>query len=383
MYMHNFSKITSTEQEQDKARLSEELSRSRDRVKSLQMIGKNYRDKSATSEKMTEKLQEEVNELKKKVLVLSTQNKTLEGLLDTTNKELDSCKSLLGFRDAIDTPQTRTLRKENNKLRELNTELELKCKERMQQVVNTERRFKEKLENKCTELVRKEKNTLEENHKLVEETKLEKERMKNDFESKITKLKNENCTLMGMTREEQLMQKHELTKQVQAMNLEAKRSKILLDLANSDKEKLEKKLSEQSDKFKEKTVAMEEIERENQKLQVQAKKDQISRLKKTHEEKKTMTVEEKGSEASAGSDVIRLKVVREGKDVIQFKVKQTTPIGMMKKAYSKQVGIPIYSLRFLWDGQRINDDDTPEKMEMEEGDIIEAYPEQKGGIGIE
>ena len=109
---------------------------------------------------MTEKLQEEVNELKKKVLVLSTQNKTLEGLLDTTNKELDSCKSLLGFRDAIDTPQTRTLRKENNKLRELNTELELKCKERMQQVVNTERRFKEKLENKCTELVRKEKNTL-------------------------------------------------------------------------------------------------------------------------------------------------------------------------------------------------------------------------------
>ena len=40
---------------------------------------------------------------------------------------------------------------------------------------------------------------------------------------------------MGMTREEQLMQKHELTKQVQAMNLEAKRSKILLDLANSDK----------------------------------------------------------------------------------------------------------------------------------------------------
>jgi len=253
----------------------------------------------------------------------------------------------------------------------------------MQQVVNTERRFKEKLENKCTELVMKEKNTLEENHKLVEETKLEKERMKNDFESKITKLKNENCTLMGMTREEQLMQKHELTKQVQAMNLEAKRSKILLDLANSDKEKLEKKLSEQSDKFKEKTVAMEEIERENQKLQVQAKKDQISRLKKTHEEKKTMTVEEKGSEASAGSDVIRLKVVREGKDVIQFKVKQTTPIGKMKKAYSKQVGIPIYSLRFLWDGQRINDDDTPEKMEMEEGDIIEAYPEQKGGIGKE
>ena len=39
-------------------------------------------------------------------------------------------------------------------------------------------------------------------------------------------------------------------------------------------------MSEQSDKFKEKTVAMEEIERENQKLQVQAKKDQISRLKK-------------------------------------------------------------------------------------------------------
>ena len=45
VYMHNFSQFTSTEQEQDKVRLSEELSKSRDRVKSLQMIGKNYRDK--------------------------------------------------------------------------------------------------------------------------------------------------------------------------------------------------------------------------------------------------------------------------------------------------------------------------------------------------
>ena len=37
------------------------------------------------------------------------------------------------------------------------------------------------------------------------------------------------------------------------------------------------------------------------------------------------------------------------------------------------------ALRFLFDGRRINDDDTPESLELESEDIIEVVGEQIGG----
>ena len=42
------------------------------------------------------------------------------------------------------------------------------------------------------------------------------------------------------------------------------------------------------------------------------------------------------------------------------------------------MGVPITSLRFLFDG-RINDDETPKALEMEQDDVIEVYQEQTGG----
>nr|CAD7572434.1 unnamed protein product [Timema californicum] len=42
-------------------------------------------------------------------------------------------------------------------------------------------------------------------------------------------------------------------------------------------------------------------------------------------------------------------------------------------------GVPVTSLRFLFDGRRINDDETPKQLEMENDDVIEVYQEQTGG----
>ena len=36
---------------------------------------------------------------------------------------------------------------------------------------------------------------------------------------------------------------------------------------------------------------------------------------------------------------------------------------------------------FLFDGRRINDDETPKALEMEQDDVIEVYQEQTGGGG--
>ena len=38
-----------------------------------------------------------------------------------------------------------------------------------------------------------------------------------------------------------------------------------------------------------------------------------------------------------------------------------------------------YISSFLFDGRRINDDETPKALEMEQDDVIEVYQEQTGG----
>merc|ERR1712117_903931 len=54
-------------------------------------------------------------------------------------------------------------------------------------------------------------------------------------------------------------------------------------------------------------------------------------------------------------------------------------MGKLKKSYAERVGVPISSLRFLFDGRRINDDESPKALEMEQDDVIEVYQEQTGG----
>uniref|UniRef100_A0A8P0NZ56 Ubiquitin-like domain-containing protein n=3 Tax=Canis lupus TaxID=9612 RepID=A0A8P0NZ56_CANLF len=41
--------------------------------------------------------------------------------------------------------------------------------------------------------------------------------------------------------------------------------------------------------------------------------------------------------------------------------------------------VPMNSLRFLFEGQRIADNHTPKELGMEEEDVIEVYQEQTGG----
>jgi small ubiquitin-related modifier len=41
----------------------------------------------------------------------------------------------------------------------------------------------------------------------------------------------------------------------------------------------------------------------------------------------------------------------------------------------------MVTMRFRFDGQPINETDTPVSLEMEEGDTIEVYQQQTGGRG--
>ncbi|MCI4375840.1 hypothetical protein PGIGA_G00114380 [Pangasianodon gigas] len=64
---------------------------------------------------------------------------------------------------------------------------------------------------------------------------------------------------------------------------------------------------------------------------------------------------------------------------IHFKVKMTTHLKKLKESYSQRQGVPMNSLRFLFEGQRIADNQTPKELGMEDEDVIEVYQEQTGG----
>jgi len=91
-----------------------------------------------------------------------------------------------------------------------------------------------------------------------------------------------------------------------------------------------------------------------------------------------------GNEAPAGGadaagEYIKLKVVGQDSNEVHFRVKMTTSMAKLKRSYADRIGAAPNSLRFLFDGRRINDDDTPKSMEMENDDVIEVYTEQVGG----
>ena len=56
-----------------------------------------------------------------------------------------------------------------------------------------------------------------------------------------------------------------------------------------------------------------------------------------------------------------------------FRVKTSTKMRKIKKTYSKRYMIPVPAIDLIFDGRKIHDNDTPEGLELEEGDAIEVH----------
>ncbi|EGN97610.1 hypothetical protein SERLA73DRAFT_139919 [Serpula lacrymans var. lacrymans S7.3] len=76
---------------------------------------------------------------------------------------------------------------------------------------------------------------------------------------------------------------------------------------------------------------------------------------------------------------INVKVVTSTGDEVFFKIKRNTKLSKLQGAYANKVGKDVASIRFLYDGSRINDDDTPSSLDMEDNDTIDVMVEQVGG----
>jgi len=76
-----------------------------------------------------------------------------------------------------------------------------------------------------------------------------------------------------------------------------------------------------------------------------------------------------------------LKIKNQQAEELDFKIKTTTKFSKVFENYCNRRQIDRHSVRFFLDNIRIQDDDTAERLEMEDGDEIQCHLEQLGGDG--
>ena len=80
----------------------------------------------------------------------------------------------------------------------------------------------------------------------------------------------------------------------------------------------------------------------------------------------------------AGGDQIHLTIKDQDGAEVHFRVRHTTVFRSIFAAYCAKKSLLEDHVRFLFDGRRIRASETPEDLDMEEGDAIDAMMEQVG-----
>ncbi|RYP19814.1 hypothetical protein DL767_009579 [Monosporascus sp. MG133] len=83
-------------------------------------------------------------------------------------------------------------------------------------------------------------------------------------------------------------------------------------------------------------------------------------------------------EVPAPSEHLNIKVTDNNNEVF-FKIKRSTKLEKLMTAFCERQGKSIQSVRFLFEGQRVQPSDTPDTLEMADGDCLEVHQEQVGG----
>jgi hypothetical protein len=85
------------------------------------------------------------------------------------------------------------------------------------------------------------------------------------------------------------------------------------------------------------------------------------------------------SEEPKGDKQLTIVVKNQDGDEMFFKVKRETKMGKIFDAYAQRKGIASNSLKFMLDGERIQADNTPKMLELEDQDQIDVQIDQVGG----
>jgi len=75
---------------------------------------------------------------------------------------------------------------------------------------------------------------------------------------------------------------------------------------------------------------------------------------------------------------LNIKVTDNNNEVF-FKIKRSTKLEKLMNAFCDRQGKQLSTVRFLFDGQRVRPEDSPDSLDMADGDTLEVHQEQIGG----
>ncbi|KAL4809562.1 ubiquitin-related domain-containing protein [Aspergillus unguis] len=81
---------------------------------------------------------------------------------------------------------------------------------------------------------------------------------------------------------------------------------------------------------------------------------------------------------AAPQEHLNIKVTDNNNEVY-FKIKRSTQLKKLMDAFCERQGKQQSTVRFLFDGTRVRPEDTPETLDMDDGDTLEVHQEQIGG----
>ncbi|KAL7429903.1 hypothetical protein ACHAXM_001915, partial [Skeletonema potamos] len=86
-----------------------------------------------------------------------------------------------------------------------------------------------------------------------------------------------------------------------------------------------------------------------------------------------------GEDQKPGGEPITIRVRDQTGEETFFKIKKSTKMSKVMKTYAGRKGVDVSTLRFLVDGDRVQPDDTPESLDLDDQDQIDCMLEQSGG----
>ncbi|KAJ5789958.1 uncharacterized protein N7518_006969, partial [Penicillium psychrosexuale] len=82
--------------------------------------------------------------------------------------------------------------------------------------------------------------------------------------------------------------------------------------------------------------------------------------------------------AAPPTEHLNIKVTDNNNEVF-FKIKRTTQLKKLMDAFCERQGKQMSTVRFLFDGTRVRPEDSPDTLDMADGDTLEVHQEQIGG----
>mmetsp|Transcript_34610 Transcript_34610/g.83923 ORF Transcript_34610/g.83923 Transcript_34610/m.83923 type:complete len:96 (-) Transcript_34610:177-464(-) len=89
--------------------------------------------------------------------------------------------------------------------------------------------------------------------------------------------------------------------------------------------------------------------------------------------------ENEQGQGEANNETLTIRLRNPDGEETIFKIKKSTKLSKVFIRYARDKNVQLSSLRFLFDGERIEEKDTPKTLEMEDGDQVDVFLEQLGG----